>query len=144
MVDFLFHLCCWSVGLGPLVFSLLCNSVCLNMCVCDCVVLDAWRVEAGAVDLWSVTEHCYAVLLPVGSLGSCFLTAVCRLKFAWIYLNIWENNNIYAWICCCWNLQMNGVFPGFWKFGSVSVLTDGTETEPNYPKPKFLGSASSK
>ena len=81
-MDFLFHLCCWSVGLGPLVFSLLCNSVCLNMCVCDCVVLDAWRVEAGAVDLWSVTEHCYAVLLPVGPLGSCFLTAVCRLKFA--------------------------------------------------------------
>jgi len=89
-------------------------SVCLNMCVCDCVVRDAWRLE-----LWSVTEHCYAVLLPVGPLGSCFLTAVCRLKFAWICLNIWENNNIYAWICCCWNLQMNGVFPGFWKFGSI-------------------------
>ena len=75
-MDFLFHLCCWSVGLGPLVFSL------LYMLEYVCVVLDAWRVEAGAVDLWSVTEHCYAVLLPVGSLGSCFLTAVCRLKFA--------------------------------------------------------------
>ena len=123
-----------AVGLEPLVFSLLCmlEYVCVWLC-------GVGRLEAGAVVCaWALLCSLCCCLLDLLALVFLLQSAGLNLlEYAWIFeRTITYMLEFAAAEICKWM--------GCFLVSENSVPSVRTETEPNYPKPKFLGSASSK